>query len=172
MCLAQHIDNNRICEPYKSIYNSEWEMSLIGKVCATKDTIAKRKARSQISSSTFQLGLQDSLMQDITQKRLGYQLKCLSLWSVSKHEWCEHYDNLSSELQERSPANAEEVYSIRRALDEWEEQHLKALAQNMEVEKRGLETSVEEKVAQAALQDFNFFPLAKHWKTIAALDGV
>ena len=161
--LAGHIDNHLANEPFKTVYSILREADFVRKIRSATDETKKTQASNRE---------QDLAAAQIARKRLDFYNQCLSIWIVSKHVWMEHYVELATDLHQRRPVTATEVFGIRRSLDEWEQGHLEALAENLEAEKKCLDSVIEEIRGRNAFGEPGGGMGAKYWKVLAALDAL
>ena len=170
---AKRIDNYESGELFKTVFGSSRETIFAQKIRAA--TVEKSKAEASARGLNFGGRLHcvsAEMGAEIAQKRLDCYTQSLGAWLVSKHDWREHYEDLKVELQKRRPVDSSEVYKMRKSLNEWEEHHLKDLAEELGKKKRWLESEIagiQRRVeSRAGISD----PSAKHWKVLAALESL
>lgn len=181
--LADHMDSYATNEPFKTFFGSERETTFAQKIRdANREVIKANAATPTPASSIFglsALSLTASRTDDVStevkiaREKVACYTESFSLWAVSKLDWQEHYDNLSTELQRKPPTTKEQVLAVRKMLDEWEDKHLEELTDMLEKRKKDMEKKVDEFKGQTrGIGGLGAEMVRKHWRLGAALDGL
>lgn len=170
--LVDHIDLFKHNEPFVGAFGSEKERLFARKIRSTTDDARRADATVEHIKSTSIDDAAVVIGAKIARQKLEYYNQCLSTWVLSKHEWIEHYEKLSANIQACPPTTASEAFTTRKALDDWEERHLEILADDLKAKKAELETFIQDIRKTATFNKPQRRPIAKHWRLLSAFDTI